>query len=63
MIPIDKIPLGDFQENFSTGEYTLGSITLTKAEYGFATKVNEFMEVVDKELTELRERVSRFEMR
>lgn len=45
MIP-DKIPLDDFKQD-STGEslnYSLGSVILTPAEYGFAETLNQIIE-------------------
>ncbi len=44
---IDKIPIHMLNENTGEETYTLGTLTLTKAEYANAEKINEIIDYLN----------------
>lgn len=47
MIAIDKIPLDDFKEDILDNTFHLGTVVLTKSEYGLAEKLNQIIDYLN----------------
>ena len=44
---IDKIPIQEFKESPGEESYTLGTLTISKAEYANAEKINEIIDYLN----------------